>query len=276
MKVMEVIEDKFNKTMEVKMQTRRLRLTKAEIQEHHANLLWLKRIGIPVSSAGDLSHRPKAFNLYQVDHELARICDLPGAGFALALPAKLLVVTGGTLIMGHEMTVPWYPLPLELSDPEARAYYSDIIYGSIPYPPKILNPYLTGELPLRRGQIEGMIIGFGWNSVPLQYHDYTKVPIELCLWDERENEFWFNFEARVDGGLKVACERRERAHRRRGDKRQPIFQREEAATREPSRTTEDEGTDPISPSPVVVSEEKPMEGRPPDAPRDETDESIGL
>jgi hypothetical protein len=174
---------------------------------------------------------------------------LPGAGFALALPAELLVITGGTFIMRHEMTIPWYPFPLELSDPEASAHYDDIVGGSIPFPPKILNGYLTGELPLRRGRTEGMIIGFGRNFVPPRYHDYTKVPIELCLWDERE-KFWFNFEARVDRGLKVACERRERAHRRRGYKRQPIFKREDA--------------------------EKPIEGSFSDVPRDETDEPIGV
>jgi hypothetical protein len=231
------------------MPTRRLRLTKAEIQEYHASRLWLKRIGIPLSSAGDLSHGPKAFNLYQVDHELAHIHDLPGAGFALALCAKLLVVTGGTLIPRHEMTIPSYPFPLELSDPEASAYYDDVIAGSIPFPPRILNRYLTGELPLRRGLMEGMIIGFGWNSVPPRYRDYTKVPIELCLWDDRENESWFNFEARVDRGLKVARERRERAHRLCGYKRQPIFQHQDA--------------------------EKPIEGSFPDVPRDETDDPAG-
>jgi hypothetical protein len=235
--------------MEVAMPTKRLRLNKAESQEHHASLLWLKSIGIPISSVGDLSRGPKPLSLYQVDHELAYIRDLPGAGFALALPAELLVITGGTFIMRHEMTIPWYPFPLELSDPEASAHYDDIVGGSIPFPPKILNGYLTGELPLRRGRTEGMIIGFGRNSVPPRYHDYTKVPIELCLWDERE-KFWFNFEARVDRGLKVACERRERAHRRRGYKRQPIFKREDA--------------------------EKPIEGSFSDVPRDETDEPIGV
>jgi len=235
--------------MEVEMPTKRLRLNKVEIKQYHASLLWLKSIGIRVSGADDLSQPPVRLKLWQVDHELGKTQDLPGAGLAVTLYAKLLVLAGGIFITHSELTIPWYPFPLDLSDPEASTYYDDVIAGSIPFPPKILNRYLTGELPLRRGPMEGMIIGFGLDSVPPRCHDYTKVPIELCLWDERENEFWFNFEARVDRGLKIACIRRERAHRRPGYKRQPIFKPEDAGEH--------------------------TEGSFSEVPRDETDEPVG-
>jgi hypothetical protein len=60
------------------MPTKRLRLTKAEVQEHHASLLWLKSIGVPVRSTSDLSHPAVRLKLLQVDHELAKIYNLPG------------------------------------------------------------------------------------------------------------------------------------------------------------------------------------------------------
>ena len=184
------------------MPTKRLRLTKAEIQEHHASLLWLKSIGIPVSGADELSHPPVRLKLLQVDHELAKLYSLPVIGLVVVVRAKLLVLTGGLLITDSEMTIPCDPLPLDLSDPEASAYYEDVIYGSIPYPPILLNGRLTGEVPLRRGQVEGMIIAKGWSSVPPQYHDHKQVPIELSLWDECGNELSFAFWARVDRSVK--------------------------------------------------------------------------
>ena len=95
------------------MPIKRLRLTKAEVHEHHASLLWLKRIGVPVSIAG-LSHAPVRLKLLQVDHELAKIYDLPGVGLVVVLLAKLLVLTGGIFIRHFEMTVPWDPLTARL------------------------------------------------------------------------------------------------------------------------------------------------------------------
>jgi hypothetical protein len=214
--------------MEVEMRTKRLKLTKAEIQEHHASLLWLKSIGIPVSGADDLSHPPVRLKLLQVDHELGTIHDLPGAALAVVLHAKLLVFTGGIFITRYEATIPWDPLPLDLSDPEASAYYEDVISGSIPYPPMLLNRRLTGEVPLRRGQVQGMIIAMGWSSVPPQYHDHKQVPIELSLWDECDNELGFAFWARVDRSVKRKYEWLEQRHGVvRSTKRVPIFKPED-------------------------------------------------
>jgi hypothetical protein len=71
-------------------------------------------------------------------------------------------------------------------------------------------------------------------------------------------------------GLKVACDRRERTHRRFASKREPIFEREDRETRDRARAIQQQGRGPISPAPVVVSVEKPIEGSSPDVRRDDT------
>jgi hypothetical protein len=236
-------------------------------------------MGIEVGCDGDFLQEPERFRqrlkLEQVDEALAKIYDLPGSGTIVVVHAKLTVVTRKVLITDFEMTVSWDELPLSLDDPERTAFYRDVTAGLYPLPLTVLNRWLTGESALCHSQREGVIIASGQRSVPSEYHDHAQQMVELSLWDERDNELRFTFRARVDRSVKRKYVRRERRDVAASTKRVPLFEGEDTETKDQDRTTQEQGRGPISPSPAVGSVEKPIEGSPPDVPREEADEPIG-
>ena len=80
---------------------------------------------------------------------------------------------------------------------------------------KLLNDWLTSEVPLRPRQVQGVIVAEGWADVPLELQDEEHVRVELALWDQRRNEFRFHFGVRVNLSLKHKHERLQREHRER-------------------------------------------------------------
>ena len=235
----------------------KLRLSRREALDYQAAVCRLRQMGVAVGKAGDFSQKTASrlqrnLIVEQIDPEFATIYDLPGIALAVVIPAKLLVLGSGVLIVEAEITVPWYPLPLELEQPEHHAFFDRVIAGSIPWPRKLLNRRLTGEQNLYRGQGEGLIVGMGYSSVPLQYGEGAKVPITLSLWDEQDNESSFTFHAQVNRILKQRYER-EQAEWRRYHKRIPIFSEE--TRRLPKEAIESPQHDgKLEPSPRVTDE----------------------
>jgi hypothetical protein len=208
------------------MPTKKLRLTTTEAQEHRTHLLRLEQMGIPIGYAEDPSLEPDRFTLEQIEHEFARIYELPSGAVAVVAPAKLTVRISGLLFTDHELRLPWDDFPLELSDPEENSYYQELITWLPHYsPPTILNRLLTPEVPLRQRQVQGVIVAEGWTSVPPECHDESLVTVELLLRDERRNEFCFEFGVRVDRSVKRKYEarQRERHERMRSTKRGGLY-----------------------------------------------------
>ena len=103
------------------------KLTKTEAREHRTHLLRLEQMGIPIGYAEDPSPEPDRFTLEQIEHEFARIYELPSGAVAVVAPAKLTVRISGLLFTDHELRLPWDDFPLELSDPEENSYYQELI-----------------------------------------------------------------------------------------------------------------------------------------------------
>jgi hypothetical protein len=192
------------------MPTQRSRLTKTEDQEYRARLSGLEQVGIPIGHAGDPSHEPDGLTLEQTEDELASIYELPLKEVAVVVPVKMKVLRPGGSIMNFAMMTPWDDWPLELSDLEGRPYYQHLIGGLYHYPPILLNDWLTGEVPLRPGKVEGVIIAYGYIPVPSQCHDETLVTVQLLLEDERRKELSFDFGVRVNRRVMRKWERRQR------------------------------------------------------------------
>jgi hypothetical protein len=247
------------------------RLTRTEAQEYRTRLLQLEKMGIPIWRGGDFWHEPDPLTVEQIDDHLAWIYELPLGEIAVVVFAELTVLRSGILIMDRGVKTQWDDF-LDLSDPKESTYYEDIIHGLPSFPPKFLNHWLTGNVPLRPRQEEGVIFAKGWGSVPPECPDETLITVKLFLRDQRGNEPCFDFEARLDRSVKRKYQPR---LRERLTNRVPIFQREDTEPRDQDRTIEQQVRGPISPSPGAVSVEKPIEGSPPDVPRDETDEPIG-
>jgi hypothetical protein len=195
------------------MPTQKLKLTNTEDQEYRTRLSRLEKMDIQIGHAGDPSHEPDGITLEQIEHEFARIYELPSGAVAVVVPAKMIVLKPGILITDVAMMTPWDDFPLDLSDPEGSLFYKDLIGGLYHFPPRLLNPWLKREVPLRPRQVEGVIVAHGWSSFPSKYHDESLVTVELLLRDERRNELCFDFGVRVDRSVKRKYERRQRERR---------------------------------------------------------------
>lgn len=247
------------------MPTQKLRFSRKEQEEHHSRLRQLQEMGVAVGSVGESVTKPNRFTLVQVLHDLARVYELPGDGVAVVVYADLAVFKTGAMITDSDLIVPWDDFPLELGDPEATSYYKEVLGGAPYWPPTILNRWLTGQLPLSRGRLEGVIVATGWSKVPPTWHDEASACVELLLRDEEENEFCFEFGARVDRSLKRKYKRQsqQRSAALQFTKRSGPYGPASAGTRAQAPTTQEIGGGPISPSRGVVPAEKPMEVSPP-------------
>jgi hypothetical protein len=183
------------------MPTQRFSLTKAADQAYRTRLSRLKQLGVQIGCAGDPSHEPDRLSFEQVDHEFARIYELPSFAVAVVIPAKMIVLKSGILIMDVTMMTPWDGCNLDLRDPEENFHYKDLIAGLPHYPPRLLNPYLEREVPLGVRQLEGLFVAIGDGSILSRIPDETPVTVELLLKDERGNELCFDFRARMDRRL---------------------------------------------------------------------------
>jgi len=168
---------------------------------------------------------PDRFTVEQTEDECAWICELPSGAVAFVGPAELTVPVPGTLIKHAEVAIPDFDCELDLSDPGESRWYAQLM-NLLPYNlTKCLNHSLTSGVPLSVRQVRGAIIAEGWASVPAKLHDYSLVSVELFLWDVRDNDFQFNFRARVNRSLMRVYEQRqrERRERMRSTERSGIF-----------------------------------------------------
>jgi len=195
------------------MLTQRSRLTKPGDREYRARLSRLEQMGIPIGCNVDPRHEPDRLTLDQTEDEVAGIYELPLNEVAVIAPAKMTILKSGMLITHVAMMTPWENWPLDLWDPEDNSYYEHLIGGLCHLPPKVLNHWLTSEVPLRPRQVEGVIIAHGYMSVPRACHDETLVPLKLLLTDERRNELSFDFGVPMDRSVMRKCERQQRERR---------------------------------------------------------------
>jgi hypothetical protein len=261
------------------MPTRKRKLSNEEQRKFRALILRLQAAGIATGASAGLLLVPKRLDVRQLEYLFSRVHDLPDGQVVVILYCELMAMRAGATVRDCVIGLPWGP-ELDLGDPEYIPWYDDLIRGLPMWRPTVLNRWLTGEHSLPRGRkLTGIIIATGWGPVPAEYPDEAPVDIELVISDDQGNQLEFPFKAGVDRSVKRKDQQRARKRREFAAAtkrvRVPIFRREETPTREPSRTTQNEGTGPISPSPVVVSVEKPIGGSSLDVLRDETDEPIG-
>jgi hypothetical protein len=195
------------------MTTQRSRVAKMEDREYRARLSRLEKLGIPVGCAVDARHEPKRLAFEQTPYEFARIYELPLDEVAVIVPAKMTILKSGILITDVAMKTPWDDCPLELSNLEGRPYYQYLIGRLYHSPPELLSPWLERDVPLRPRRVEGVIIAYGYVSVPPQCHDETLVTVQLLLEDEGRNQLSFGFGVRVDRSVMRRCERQQRQRR---------------------------------------------------------------
>jgi hypothetical protein len=198
-----------------KMPKQQLKTTKTEYQENRVRLLRLKEMGIPTGSVCGASPEPDRFTVEQTQDECAWIYELPSGAVAFVGPAQLTVRVPGTLITYAQVATPDFDCELELSDPGESFWYAQLM-DSLPYNlTECLNHSLTSGVPLTVRQVRGPIIAEGWASVPPKLHDDALVSMELFLRDARDNEFQFNFRARVNRTLIREYEQRQAERRER-------------------------------------------------------------
>ena len=190
------------------MPIKRSRLTGREQEEDWARRLQLQNLGIATGSAEDLRPQPKRFTLEPVDPGFACLFPWPMGDVAVVLPAKLTVLKSG-LVFTDAAVFGSDGLPLDIEDPPDHPYL-ERLQGEGPWhPPRVLNNLLVEKpVALRPGRHVGLIIATGWNSLSADYHDETRVRLEVWLKDEHDSEFSFDFTARVDRRFWREYERR--------------------------------------------------------------------
>jgi hypothetical protein len=222
------------------MTTQRSRLTKMEDQEFRARLSRLEKLGILVGCAVDARREPERLTLEQTPGELAGIYELPLDEVAVIVPAKMTILKSGILITDVAMRTPWDDCPLELSDLEECPYYRYLI-GGLHRSPELLNPWLERDIPLRPRRMEGVIIAYGYVSVPPQCHDEMLVTVQLLLEDEGRNQLSFEFGVRMDRSVMRKCEPEQRQRREfaRSVKGGDLFEPKGGRLRDPESVSRD-------------------------------------
>jgi len=216
MRVMGVLYVFDFKKLEEKMPTQKLKGTKTGNQEDRARLSRLEEIGVLIGCVPHPSPEPDRLALEQIDHDFARMYELLSRRVVVVVPATMRVLISGILITEVAIGIPRIDCPLELSDPTGDTFYPDLmdrLFYNLR--PKLLNDYLTSEVPLRPRRVQGVIIAEGWVDVPPELQDEALVKVELSLLDERCNVLPFDFGVRVDRSLKRKYEGRVQEHRER-------------------------------------------------------------
>jgi hypothetical protein len=201
------------------MPIQKQRLTNAEYQDHLARLLRCKNMGISVGCIADPPYRPERLTIALIDHECPTLYELPLGDFAIVAPIGITVRSARTVIMDYEMRTDFDDGLLDLTEPEAKPYFRDLVGDS-----RCINRLLVEKTTLYRPYYEGVILAHHRGPVPTNYHDNRLVRVELLVWDYRDNELPFAFEARIDRSLK---RRYARSHAQDRNNRKPIFKRED-------------------------------------------------
>ena len=262
------------------MPTREPKLSPEEQRKFSALALRLQAAGVRTGTSGLLLLVPKSVDLWQLEYLFCRVHELPGSRVAVILLCELVALRAGAAIRDCAIWLPWGP-ELDLCDPEDILWYHDLVRGLPQWAPTVLNPYLRGEAQLPRGRkLTGFIIATGPVAVPAECCDDSPVGVQLLITDYQGNQLELLWNAGVDRSFKHAYDydRRQPTHAeavRLAKQRGSLFEREDPETRYQARTGPERSRGPISPSPVVVSVEKPREGSSTDVPRDETDETSG-
>jgi len=239
-----------------------LRFTRGEQEEYRKRLRSLQEMNIPTGSVMESSPKPNPFTLTQVWHDCAGVYELPFGRIAVVLYATLVVFKPGAKMSDSGIVVPWGHCGLALDDFEARPY-KELLQGPPDRPSPSLNRWLTGKLPLPGGRRDGVIVATGKSEFPAELHDETPVPVKLYVADEQDEDFCFEFRARMDRSLKRKYEQPRLQAMMRPTKRPGLFGPARTETLAQVCTTQEQGGSPISPSRVVVSANKPTEVSPP-------------
>ncbi len=209
------------------MPLRKWKLSQNEAREYRHRHSQLEKLGVAVGRDSDYAQQPasklaQGLRMEPIEGEPLTIFDLPGIAVAVVLPIRLLVLSRELWITRTDVLLPWDSPELELSC-EDSPFYDKVTRYCIPFPPRLLNPFFTGEQRLPRVPITGVIVAIGSGvSVPAAHLDHTLVPVKLYLYDELDQELHLTLEASVDRSLKVAHERRLRRNYPRRP-REPIF-----------------------------------------------------
>jgi len=193
----------------------RSRISTTEAKEDCDRLLRLEQRGVAIGNTWNSSTKPDRFILEQIDHEFARVYDLPYGGLAVVVPARLIVLTSGSMIVAQRMTTAGDEYELELSDPREHEH------RSFRYPmrdfsnyPTVLNVFLAERsVPLSRGRIKGVIFATGWSCDPASRCQGPFLTMELALRDEQSNESYCKFRAEVDRSMRQRYERLQQERR---------------------------------------------------------------
>ena len=201
----------------------KFKLTQHEALEYRDQLRQLTELGLAVGCAGDFSKPREQLRFEQVDEEHATIHALPGSGFVFVARVKQTVLASNFLLNDFEATAAWDHSPLDLDEPGTFPLYREITADFHAASVTLLNPWLTGERPLRRSQRTGLILARGRTPLPAGCKGDAVLGINLSVWDGRENEFSFAFQGRVDLSHRNRFERWLQQRNQRKRRRQPIF-----------------------------------------------------
>ncbi len=101
--------------------------------------------------------------------------------------------------------------------PDENQFFHDLTGGLPQHPPRILNDCVVDRpLPLRRCQLDGVIIATGWSSLPTSYRDEDLVAMRLTFVNQDGYEIECEITGRVDRSIK-------RKHDRRRQERSRVF-----------------------------------------------------
>jgi hypothetical protein len=172
-------------------------LTRNERQNYRRHLQGMRDTGVAVGDEGDFLPSDEVLLLEQLDRAEAAIFALP-LGFVFVAPVRLTIPRSTVLIDDFEMTASWNNAPLKVDGPEHFSFYSDLIRHFHALPSVVLNSWITGERPLRRHRIDGLLLCESYVPIPSEYRHGSVHTLELSLWDDGGNCSSFSLEGCVD------------------------------------------------------------------------------
>ena len=192
------------------MPTRKLKLTRAEEAVFRASISRSKEIGALPEFAGGHPYVPKSLRLHPLQTEDAEVWELPSGEVAAILPIEIMrPLRPRAWIVGCQIVLPWEGPEFELQDPEHNGIYSHLKQRL--YPERLLNRWLTDQIPLPDRKLQGYIVGYSWIQIPPEYPNEMPVSVKLMVTDDRKAEYYLDFAAHLDRSLKLSYERKRQA-----------------------------------------------------------------
>lgn len=204
------------------MPTRKMKQTTEERLAYQADILQLKQLGILPGSAGQ-RQVPKNLCLNSWHGEVAQVRELLWSDVAVILPLELMALTSDILISGYQITVRGEPLEFDLEEPESHHSYAHLENSFYHKSPTILNQWMIGRRRLPKRNLRGVILGVTSMQIPPLYPDGRTMEVKLMFQDEREANYFLDFDAILDRSLKLKYERERQAQRFDSAQRTGIF-----------------------------------------------------